>query len=110
MTTRFRIGLAEPATHDLTSQLRNFGENLAKLLKGKGHIDMNQVDAATDHIWVTVSKKRKLGAVFTELKSRTRPTVPNSEFTLDRAQECLEEISSASDVRPNKSLERTGGR
>jgi hypothetical protein len=87
MIVRFRVGLAEPATHDLTSQLRNFGEYLATLLKGKGHLDMKQVDAATDHFWVTVSKKRDLGAVLKELKERTRPTIPNSEFTLERAQD-----------------------
>ncbi len=87
MITRFRIGLAEPATHDLTPQLRNFGEYLATLLKGKCHIDMEQVDAATDHFWITVSKKRNLGAVLTALKERTRPTVPESEFTLERVQD-----------------------
>jgi hypothetical protein len=87
MITRFRIGLAEPATQDLTSQLRNFGEYLATLLKGKGDLDMKQVDAATDHFWVTVSKKRNLGAVLTALNERTRPTVPTSEFTLERARD-----------------------
>ena len=87
MIARFRIGLAEPATHDLTSQLRNFGEDLARLLKGKCHLDMKQVDAATDHFWITVSKKRNLGAVLTLLKECTRPTVTGSEFTLERAQD-----------------------
>jgi hypothetical protein len=85
MTTRFRIGLAEPATQDLTSQLRNFGEYLANLLEGKGHLDMKQVDAATDHFWVTVSEKRNLGEVLTALKKRTRPVVSDSHFTLESA-------------------------
>ena len=87
MIARFRIGLAESSTPDLTSQLRNFGEYLAGLLEGKGHLDMKQVDAATDHFWVLVSEKRNLGEVVTALKRRTRPMVADSHFTLERAQD-----------------------
>ncbi len=84
MIARFRIALAEPATHDLTSQLRNFGEYLANILEGKAQLNMNEIDAAIDHFWIVVNKKHDLGEVIMALKRRTRPAVSDSHFTMER--------------------------
>jgi len=86
MIARFRIGLAESPTPDLVPQLRNFGEYLHGLLAGKGHLNMKEIDAATECFWVEVSEKRYLGEVATELKKRTRPDIPDSHFTIERVR------------------------
>ncbi len=84
MHVRFRIGLAQAPTHDLMSQLRNYGEYLHGQVEGLAKIDMDQVDSATEFFLVEVTEKRHLGSVMAALKRGTRPHVPDSHFTLTR--------------------------
>ncbi len=84
MHARFRIGLAHPSTPDLVHQLRNYGEYLHGQVNNWAHIDMNQVDSATEFFLVEVTDKRHLGEVMAALKRGTRPAVPDSNFTFAR--------------------------
>ena len=84
MSVRFRIGLANAATPDLVHQLRNYGEYVHGIVDGKALVDMQQVDSATEFFLVEVTDKRNLGAVMAALRKGTRPTVPDSHFTLER--------------------------
>jgi hypothetical protein len=84
MGARFRIGLANAPTPDLVHQLRNYGEYVHGIVEGKALVDMQQVDSATEFFLVEVTDKRKLGEVTSALRKGTRPTVPDSHFTLER--------------------------
>jgi len=84
MITRFRISLANSPTPDLMHQLRNYGEYVHGMVAGKALVDMQQVDSATEFFFVEVTDKRNLGAVTAALRKGTRPTVPDSNFTLER--------------------------
>ena len=86
MIARYRIGLAEQPRPELVPQLRNFGEYLHGLLGGKALLNMKEIDTATECFWVEVSEKRYLGEVNAILKKGTRPHVPDSHFTLERAR------------------------
>ena len=63
MTARFRIRLTQPSNPGLVNRLRNLGEALDGVLVGKGRVDMQEVDAATEFFFVEVSEKRYLGDV-----------------------------------------------
>jgi hypothetical protein len=84
MSARFRIGLAIAPTPDLVHQLRNYGEHVHGIVAGKALVDMKQVDSATVFFLVEVTDKRNLGEVTAALRKGTRPTVPESHFTLER--------------------------
>jgi hypothetical protein len=84
MIARFRIGLSQPSTPDLVPQLRNFGEYLHGILSGKAHLNMKEIDAATEYFWVEVPEKRYLGEVATALKRCTSPDARESQFTMER--------------------------
>jgi hypothetical protein len=84
MHARFRIGLANAPTPDLVHQLRNYGEYVHGIVAGKALVDMQQVDSATESFLVEVTDKRNLGEVMAALRKGTRPTVPDSHFTLER--------------------------
>jgi hypothetical protein len=84
---RFRIGLSRPSTPDLVHQLRNFGESLSRSLAGKAHVDIGEVDAATEHFSVLVSEKRYLGEVLVELRKRMHPRDLDAKFTIERVRE-----------------------
>jgi hypothetical protein len=84
MNARFRISLANSPTPDLVHQLRNYGEYVHGIVAGKALVDMQQVDSATEFFVVEVADKRNLGAVTAALRKGTRPTVPDSHFTLER--------------------------
>jgi len=87
MIARYRIGLAQAPTPDLVPQLRNYGEYLHGVLGSKAHLNMAEIDAATECFWVEVSDKRYLGEVAAVLKKGTRPHVSDSHFTLERARQ-----------------------
>ena len=84
MVARFRISLANSPTPDLMHQLRNYGEYVHGIVAGKALVDMRQVDSAKEFFLVEVTDKRNLGAVTAALRKGTRPTVPDSHFTLER--------------------------
>ena len=63
MIGRFRIELTRRSTPYLVHRLRNLGEDLHRFLGDKAHIDMQEVDPATQLFWVDVSDRRNLGVI-----------------------------------------------
>jgi len=84
MHARFRIGIAGESTPDSVHELRNYGEYVHREVGGKAHVDMKQVDAATEFFVVEVSDKRFLGEVMAALKRGTRPSAPDAIITCER--------------------------
>jgi hypothetical protein len=84
MTTRLRVRLAQPSTPELVGRLRNLGENLHRSLGDKGHVDMDEVDAATEFFWVEVPAKRDLGDVTLLLKKHLERSGRDGAFTMER--------------------------
>ena len=87
MHARYRIGLAEPSTPDLVHRLRNLGEALGVALGAKAILDMEEIDAATEHFWVQVAEKRDLGEVSNTIKKLVAHHGPEGAFVAERVRE-----------------------
>lgn len=85
MTTRFTIRIAQASTPELIHRLRNFGEDLSRLLGDKGTVDMAEVDSATEFFVVEVASSRFVGDVGALLRKTIASTSRDGAFSLERS-------------------------
>ena len=87
MHARYRIEITRPSDISLVDRLRNLGEELRSSLGSKAHVDMNEVDAATEFFWVHVSDKRNIGDVATIIKKQLAHSGLDGVFSATRVRE-----------------------
>jgi hypothetical protein len=72
MSIEIKIEISDPATQDIVSRFRNFGEDVYRALCDKCTVDIEEIDRATTSFVVRDVRSREIGGVTQLIKKELR--------------------------------------